>query len=262
VYADSYAPPDELYVDGYLLERTDYGIDPMTPLFQSYLRHCADIRLRRIERSTGVGRLLDVGCGTGEVLLAARDRGWECHGAEPVGDSAAFAREERGLDVRATLLQDSGFPERHFDVVSAFHVLEHMTDGIGFLELLARWVRPGGHVVVEVPNWRSVHRKGAPGEWPHLRPHEHLAYHTAKTLQGTLAAAGLETVRVTTPGFVWSGQPASTQRRDLGLTRVPGAGILLGRPGALRNRVAVSALQSLYDRARVGMVILAIARVP
>ena len=45
---------------------------------------------------------------------------------------------------RPTTLEESGFPERSYDVVSAFHVLEHMTDGAAFLRLLARWARPGG----------------------------------------------------------------------------------------------------------------------
>jgi spore maturation protein CgeB len=261
VYSAEYADPSEIYVDGYLRGNTDWGLDVMGPLFQRYLRHCAEIRFRRIERVVPPGRLLDVGCGTGEVMLVARERGWRVQGVEPVSDSVEFATEERDLDIRKAFLEDSGLPERSYDVVSAFHVLEHLQDGVSFLRLLARWAKPGGHVVVEVPNWRSFHRRAFGGAWPHLRPQEHLAHYTTATLRGALERAGLEPVRVTTPGFVWSGQTLDQQLLDLGLQRFRRAASLAGRPGSASNRAAVAAVQAVYDKTNTGMVILAVAKV-
>src|SRR5205807_2082657 len=151
------------------------------PTFQRFLDHAAAIRLGIVERAQrGTGTLLDVGCGSGEVLRVAERRGWTATGVEPVAESAKIA-QQRGLDVREALLDDAGLPEHSFDVVTAFHVLEHMPDGVGFLRMLARYARPGGLVVVEVPNWRSFHRRRGGSHWPGLRPLEHVAHYEPRT---------------------------------------------------------------------------------
>src|SRR5258708_7973847 len=85
VSADRYADPDEVYVDGYMFgEAGPFGLDVRHPLFQEYLARVAGQRMRMIERATGLqnASLLDVGSGTGEVLVAARERGWRGRGVE------------------------------------------------------------------------------------------------------------------------------------------------------------------------------------
>jgi 2-polyprenyl-3-methyl-5-hydroxy-6-metoxy-1,4-benzoquinol methylase len=275
VFAPAYADPAEIYVDGYMTGETDFGLDVMDPLFQEYLAHVAHRRFALIEKVTPPGRVLDVGCGTGEVLAVARARGWEVQGVEPVEASAAFAANERALDVRVALLEESGLPECSYDVVTAFHVLEHMTDGLGFLRMIARWAKPGGHVVVEVPNWRSVHRRAFGGEWPGLRPLEHVAHYAPATLRATIRRAGLDPVSVLTPGYIWTKQTLGQVVADLGATRLDlwmqRARVLTrigqqdGRPAVVPNQLgwwALNALQSGYGLTRTGMVVLGIARVP
>lgn len=273
VYAVACADPDEIYVDGYLFGDTDFGLDVADPFFQEFLDHAATVRMERIEKVVGApGSFLDVGCGTGEVLEVAARRGWEAVGVDPIEDSIRFA-QARGVDARNTLLEDSGLPERSFDVVSAFHVLEHMTDGLAFLRLIARWVRPGGHLVLEVPNWRSFHRRSYDGSWPNLRPLEHVAHYTPATLGATLGRAGLDPVHVGTIGFLWDQQSVRQQMGDLGLLRgIPRAERVLGRPGAqpgkavrvpnAAGRVVLGGVAKVYDLARTGQAAFAIARVP
>src|SRR5205085_2954784 len=92
----------------------------------------------------GPGALLDVGCGTGEFPAVCAGRGWRAQGVELMAEAAEHARRVHGLDVRVGLLADSGLPERHYDAVSALHVLEHVPDTVGFLRELAARARPGG----------------------------------------------------------------------------------------------------------------------
>jgi SAM-dependent methyltransferase len=274
VFAPAYADPSEIYVDGYLTGETDFGLDIMDPLFQEYLAHVAHRRIELIEKVTPPGRLLDVGCGTGELLAVARGRGWDVQGAEPVEASAAFAVNERALDVRPALLEESGLPERNYDVVTAFHVLEHMTDGLAFLRMISRWARPGGYVVIEVPNWRSVHRRTFAGDWPGLRPLEHVAHYAPSTLRTAFLRAGLAPVRVLTPGFIWSHQTLGQAVTDLGAPRLDPwmqrarvltrRGEHAGRPAIVPNRFgwwALQALQAAYGLTRTGMVVFGVARV-
>jgi SAM-dependent methyltransferase len=271
VYAPEFADPAEVYVDGYLSGATDFGLDVLDPHFQQYLLHAAQVRLNFLDRHVARGRLLDVGCGTGDVLMAARAAGWDVEGVDPVQDAARYARETRGLPVQGCLLEDSGLPERSFDVVSAFHVLEHMTNATSFVRTLARWARPGGHVVIEVPNWRSFHRLRHGATWPGLRPLEHIVHFTPTTLNETMSRAGLEPVDFTTPCFLWNKQSVDEALADLGrigwrkgfrpLSRADG-----GDPNRrVPTRLGWTVLRTTawaYERAKVGTVVLAIARVP
>lgn len=272
VYAREYGDPDEIYVEGYLTGDTEFGLDLFHPWFQRFLTFAAGKRLDVIERARpGRGRFLDVGCGSGEVLLVARERGWEVAGAEPVEQSAEIARD-RGLDVRTALLQDSGLETGAWDVVSAFHVLEHITDGQAFLRLLATYAKPGGLVVVEMPNWSSYDRMRKGAAWPGVRPLEHVAHYGPATLRRAMERAGLEPVTVRTMGFLWEHQTLGEQLNDLGRlgwihrlhrlsTQRERDGEMVEAPGRVLSR-ALLGLQSLYDRGGRGQVVLGIARVP
>ena len=272
VSAPEYADPAEVYVDGYMFgEAGDFGLDVRAPAFQDYLRRVTDRRVRIVERATATrrGDWLDVGAGTGELLAAARARGWRVQGVEPEATAAAMTRD-RGLPVVVAELENAGLPESSFDVVSAFHVLEHIPDSRAFLRMLARWARPGGHVVVEVPNFAAYQRRRLGPRWPHLRPREHLVHFTPQTLAATARAAGLEPVAVRSPVYVgppqdlaqalWDlGRPAGRLCQLLEPLSPSGADGSVRRPGPLAWPV-LRGLDRLYDAAGVGAVVLCVAR--
>ncbi len=274
VFAPRYADPAEVYVDGYMFGQAGaFGLDVRHPLFQQYLTRVAHQRLTMIERATRQrgGALLDVGSGTGEVLLAARERGWRAQGVEPERTAAEMAIG-RGLDVEIALLEEAGLPEQSFDVVSAFHVLEHIPDSRTFLTTLARWARPGGYVAIEVPNFHSVQRRRLGHHWPGLRPLEHLVHFTPHTLPRTMRAAGIEPVLVRSP--VYLGPPQTLQEALNDIVRhgryrrlVEPLSIERGANGH-RERypsragwAVLRATEAVYDRAGVGSVVFCIGRV-
>lgn len=271
VYAPEYADPAEVYVDGYLLGRTPFGIDVSHPTFQEYLAAAGARRAALIERITGASAsLVDVGCGTGEFAAAAMKHGFDVVGVEPESSGAEITRS-RGVDVRNATLEDAGLPEGGFDVVTAFHVLEHLPDSRAFLASLGRFAKPGGHVVVEVPNFRSVLRRRSKAAWIHLRPLEHLLHHSPETLERSFRLAGLEPVTLRTP--TWIGRPQSVVQAlsDLGLPGPSPIRAALGRraggDGLERvptraGWVLLGAVEALYDRFGVGMVVFGVARVP
>jgi SAM-dependent methyltransferase len=277
VSASEYADPRDIYTDGYMFgEAEPFGLDVRAPPFQAYLQRVADRRMAMIEAASGTrnGSLLDVGSGTGEVLMAARARGWRALGVEPERTAADMARG-RGLDVRVAELESSGLPERSFDVVSAFHVLEHVPDSRAFLRMLARWARPGGSVCVEVPNFASVQRRRLREQWTGLRPREHLVHFTPRTLAGTFRAAGIDPVTVRSPAYIGPPQtldqalwdlvrPHGRLRRLLTpLSRRPpgGAGGDVDLRPTAAGWAVLSAVEAVYDRAGVGAVVVCVGRV-
>jgi 2-polyprenyl-3-methyl-5-hydroxy-6-metoxy-1,4-benzoquinol methylase len=252
-YSAAYADPEEVFSDGYFSAAGEFGVDVSHPRFQAYLAQVADRRAAILERVTGgPGTLLDVGCGTGEFGAVAARRGWRVQGVELMADAAAHARSVHGLDVREGLLADSGLPERHYDVVCALHVLEHVPDAVGFLRELAARARPGGHVLIEVPNLDSAARAAAGARWMHLRPLEHLTHFTPATLRGALERAGLAPVLVRSPTWIWRRQTVQEALLDL------------GRSSRLRRLpwLLLHALAAADDRRGRGAVVLAAARVP
>ena len=120
--------------------------------------------------------------------------------------------------------REVGFEERSFDVVCAFHVLEHMPDARAFLRELARFARPGGLVVVETPNYASLLRRRHGASWLHLRPLEHLAHFTPQTMRGAFEGAGLDVVRITTPTWIVDEHTADELAAELALRRPPRRG--------------------------------------
>src|SRR5258706_6229614 len=101
------------------------------------------------------GELLDIGCGTGNFLAAARDRGYGVTGIELDRNAARFAKERIGLQ-RVFPLTIAEFAERHageqFDVVTFFEVLEHQAAPVEFLQKVKTCVRPGGIIELSVAN--------------------------------------------------------------------------------------------------------------
>lgn len=275
MFAPRHADPAEIYVDGYLWgERAPFGVAVDHPRFQEYLAQVSDRRLERLEKVTGrLGSLLDVGCGTGEFLARAQAHGATVTGVEPIEDAAHFARE-RGLNVLTATLEDSDLPERSFDVVSALHVLEHLTDSVGFLGTLARWARPGGHVLIEVPNYDSMMRRRRLANWTGLRPLEHIVHFTPTTLRGAFERAGLQPRSIRTPTYLGPPQSLPFALDDLALDRGRWSALLRrtcrrvqrdGNSELIPTRLTWAVLNPLaraYDLRERGAVVVGIARVP
>ena len=105
------------------------------------------------ERLTGGrGRLLDVGSGRGDVLLAAREAGWEATGIDLSPSFADYAERRSGCRVLREPIERCGFRPGSFDVVILAAVLEHLYDPDTTVREIARVLRPGGAFFVDVPN--------------------------------------------------------------------------------------------------------------
>jgi 2-polyprenyl-3-methyl-5-hydroxy-6-metoxy-1,4-benzoquinol methylase len=145
-------------------------------------------------------RYLDVGCSTGFVVEAARDRGWSASGID-LNPSAIEYGCARGLDLRTVALEDAGFAPGSFDALSLFDVLEHLFDPIRTLRACARLLAPGGIVFLYVPNYDSASRLLMGKDAHFIWPTHHLNYYTPVTIRDLMTREGLTTEYVATEGL-------------------------------------------------------------
>jgi SAM-dependent methyltransferase len=158
--------------------------------------------LVHLERWVNPGRLCDLGCWTGSLLVAARDRGWQVVGIEPSSWAADHARQ-RGLDVRTTTLLDHGLEEHAFDAVTLCDVLEHLDDPAAALAVVRELLRPGGVVYLTLPDAGSPLARALGRRWWSILP-MHLQYFTRGSIVRLLNDAGFSVLSVDSHAKVFS----------------------------------------------------------
>lgn len=158
------------------------------------IRVVRDGRRRRVERYAKKGRILDVGCGRGDFLTMMRERGWECSGLEL--DSRVAQKSSEGVDLRPGSLSDVRFPDAHFEAVTFWHVFEHVKEPAWTLKECARILKPGGLLVLAVPNLASLQSRLAGKGWFHLDPPFHLYHYSAANIRNLLEKSGFEVLLV------------------------------------------------------------------
>jgi len=137
----------------------------------------------------GEGRYLDVGCGSGAALGVARALGWKVTGVEV--DEAAAAKARRFSDeIHAGNVLEAPFEPGRFDVITAFHVIEHVPDPVAVLRRLLRWLAPGGLLIVEVPNAGGLGARLFGASWSAVELPRHLSHFTPGTLTRAVEQAG------------------------------------------------------------------------
>ena len=143
--------------------------------------------------------LLDIGCGAGNLLSAARTNGWNAQGLD-VSASAVKHVRELGFEVYEGELQAAAFPSGHFDVVTAAELLEHLIDPQPLLQEVARILRPGGLFWTTTPNARGLSGRMLGLKWRCIWPPEHLQLFSIRGLTKLLREAGFRQLRIDTTG--------------------------------------------------------------
>jgi 2-polyprenyl-3-methyl-5-hydroxy-6-metoxy-1,4-benzoquinol methylase len=98
--------------------------------------------------------LLDIGCGTGEFLRVCKKSGWHVEGVEPNEDARSIALNKVDTFIRESIESDA-LKEGSYDVITLWHVLEHMPDIEKVIRRLSFLLKPSGHIIVAVPNYRA-----------------------------------------------------------------------------------------------------------
>lgn len=182
-----------------------------------------------LQRFCRQGHVLDVGCGMGLFLLALDPARWERCGLEampvPYQEAVRHLGSER---IFFGELTGASLPREQFDVVTFWDVLEHLTNPRAALEAAFRLLRPGGFVLLTLPNFASYQARRFREDWYALSLPHHLYHFTPTTLTRLLEATGFR-VRVLEDRFGQENYHALKHSLLNSMTRRYGP-----RPGRLR----------------------------
>jgi 2-polyprenyl-3-methyl-5-hydroxy-6-metoxy-1,4-benzoquinol methylase len=149
------------------------------------------------EYKTG-GALLDLGCSSGGFLREMRSSAWTLHGIEMSQAVARQAEAASGAAVFVGDILDAPYPAGSFDLVTCFHVLEHVYQPLDVLRKIAYWLKPEGIFYVNVPNIDSAGARLFKSYWYALELPRHLYHYSPRSLGVMAKAVGLDQVSVFT----------------------------------------------------------------
>lgn len=137
-----------------------------------------------------------MGCSAGFIVEAARNAGFDAYGVDIEAWGIQFAKEQLGLDhMYQGALEEQRFPDGHFDIITAYEIIEHVPNLDRFVGELKRILAPDGILEIRTPDvghWRTPRKLET---WDAILPSEHLYYFDRRTLPRLLEKHGLAVLK-------------------------------------------------------------------
>lgn len=159
------------------------------------LDHFRSQRARTVMRYVRApANVLDIGCGNGRFLQGLIDKDYTGYGVELPSKSAERAAKIPGLNLKIGRLGEGDFGEHFFSAVTMWHVFEHLPEPRETLQIIAKVLRPGGYLMISLPNIDSLQSRLFRGRWLHLDPPRHLFFFGASDLMRVMRPFDFELV--------------------------------------------------------------------
>ena len=155
-------------------------------------------RVEAIAKHKSGGSLLDLGCSSGGFLRAVKSPSWKLYGIEMSDVVAKKAEAATGAQIFVGDILDAPYAPATFDVITCFHVFEHIYEPQAVLQKVAEWLKPGGIFYLMVPNIDSAGARIFGSYWYALELPRHLFHFSPRSLGKLANSAGLESLSVTT----------------------------------------------------------------
>lgn len=179
-------------------ESVDYisHTDGNKSLFEKLYQFVKGIALKRklklINSESAKGKILDIGAGVGDFLSAAQKDGWQTIGIEPSEKAKDIARK-KGVAFAEKL---SDLENNSFDIITMWHVLEHVPDLENQITELRRLIKPTGTIIIAVPNFKSFDAKYYKEFWAAFDVPIHLWHFSKTAIQKLFAKQNLKLTKV------------------------------------------------------------------
>lgn len=141
-----------------------------------------------------IGKILDIGCGVGDFLKTLETHGWQGLGVEPSEDARQIAQTR----IKAEIIESEALnqiPDESFDVITMWHVLEHVDNLKWQVAQLQRLIKKQGRIVIAVPNYKSYDGKFYKELWAAYDVPRHLNHFSKETIAKILSSKELKLVK-------------------------------------------------------------------
>lgn len=177
--------------DAYI-SHTDTNKGLLASLYQVVKKYSLASKIRLVKSLIeGTGSLLDIGAGTGEFLKVAKENNWSISGIEP-NEKARTIASEKGINLVNSIDDLSG---KQYDVVTLWHVLEHLPELEMTVQKIEAFVKPGGVLLIAVPNFKSYDATFYKKYWAAFDVPRHL-WHFSKETMKTLFSSEVKLLKV------------------------------------------------------------------
>ena len=138
------------------ISHTNKQSDFISKLYQKVRSHSIKRKYRLISKLISSKKILDVGSGTGEFLSYMTSKGFDTYGVEIAKKARELSKKNHGLFVKDSL---SSLKEKNFDIITMWHVLEHVYDLDGYMKKIKGLLNDNGIVIIAVPNHKCFDQK-------------------------------------------------------------------------------------------------------
>ncbi len=170
-------PSPDVLAEAYATDYYGEGEEKFSGWIESVLdrfrKRRADVVVSHVQPGCQV---LDIGCGNGNFLRYVAERDRRAFGLELPGNSLERARRIPELSLKEGRLQRDDYPPHSFDMITMWHVFEHLDKPRETLAIIDQILKPGGYLVLSLPNFESWQSSLFRGHWFHLDPPRHLFF--------------------------------------------------------------------------------------
>lgn len=149
-------------------------------------------KLKLINTQSAKGKLLDIGSGTGDFLVVAKNEGWDITGIEPSAKAKGIAIN-KGVNFADSL---SVLESHSFDIITMWHVLEHVPNLEDYLSELKRLIKPTGTIIIAVPNFKSFDANFYGRHWAAYDVPRHIWHFSKTAIEKLFAEKGIQLTAV------------------------------------------------------------------
>ncbi|MFK5983261.1 MAG: class I SAM-dependent methyltransferase [Flavobacteriaceae bacterium] len=173
------------------ISHTDSKKGIVSYLYQTVKKRALQKKVALINSlNNGSGTLLDIGAGTGDFLKQAQEANWKVSGVEP-NEGAKKLAEEKGINLQESINDLNG---KTFDVITMWHVLEHVPNLEETISTIEKLLNPGGTLIIAVPNYKSFDANHYKEHWAAYDVPRHL-WHFSQTSMQKLFSGNLQLIK-------------------------------------------------------------------